>query len=91
MYSSHSVLHSWQAALEAASRTVLRCTLLNGQLLNDYPSQKPNFFEVPCSIQKVVKFKGRIDVQLPFGRAKYFDKGRKIVNKSMKKYVSGLS
>ena len=24
-----------------------------------------NFFEVPCSIQKVVKFKGRINVQLP--------------------------
>ena len=56
----------WQAALEAASRTVLRCTLLNGQLLNHYPSQKPNFFEVPCSIQKVVKFKGRMNVQLPY-------------------------
>ena len=62
--SSYSWLF-WQAALEAASRTVLRCTLLNGQLLNHYPSQKPNFFEVPCSIQKVVKFKGRINVQLP--------------------------
>ena len=58
-------MHSWQAALEAASRTVLRCTLLNGHLLNHYPSQKPNFFEVACSIQKVVEFKGRINVQLP--------------------------
>ena len=69
--SSHSWLF-WQAALEAASRTVLRCTLLNDQLLNHYPSQNPNFFEVACSIQKVVGFKGRINVQLPYLHAESF-------------------
>ena len=34
--------------------------------LSDSPS---NFFEVPGSIQKVVRFKGRINVQLPLAAA----------------------
>ena len=91
MSSSHS--HSWQAALEADSRTVLRCALYVDQcfwncwtiiessavsetklgrrqmmLPHSYGAvgfSTSNFFEVPCSIQKVVKFKGRINVQLP--------------------------
>ena len=45
-------LHSWQAALEAASRTVLRHTLLNGQLLDHYPSQKVTFLRYRAQFKK---------------------------------------
>ena len=45
-------LHSWQAALEAASRTVLRCTLSNGQLLNHYLSQKVTFLRWRAQFKK---------------------------------------
>ena len=83
--------HSWrQAALEADSRTVLRCwtiivwncwTIIESSAASETKLGRrqmmlphsygavgfstSNFFEVPCSIQKVVKFKRRINVQLP--------------------------
>ena len=78
------------AALEADSRTVLRCwtiivwncwTVIESSAASETKLGRrqmmlphsygaggfstSNFFEVPCSIQKVVRFKGRINVQLP--------------------------
>ena len=82
---------SWAAAaLEADSRTVLRCwtiivwncwTIIESSAASETKLGRrqlmlphsygaggfstSNFFEVACSIQKVVRFKGRINVQLP--------------------------
>ena len=49
-------------------------------------ASRGSFFEVPCGTQKVVKFEGRIHVQLPIGKAGRGTAGRELGNTTSKKH-----